>query len=64
MKRLGAVLICLLAWQAAEAAIAERVARSRTAGLDLLVYPTGIKDVVTIAGSLPAGDAFAKRARA
>lgn len=39
--------------------IAARVVRARIAGIDVIAYPTGVKDVVTIRGSLPAGDAFA-----
>jgi zinc protease len=33
--------------------------RSRVAGIDLITYQTGVKDVVVILGSLPAGDAMA-----
>lgn len=39
---------------AAAAKIASRVQRSRTAGIDLLVCPTGVKDVVMLTGRLPA----------
>src|SRR6185312_4017082 len=38
----------------AVAKIAPRIVRKRTAGIDLLVCPTGVKDVVTIKGTLPA----------
>ena len=38
--------------------IAARVVRAKVAGVDLVAYPTGVKDVVTIRASLPAGDAF------
>jgi len=41
------------------AKIAANAVRSRIAGIDVIAYPTGVKDVVTITGSLPAGDAFA-----
>jgi zinc protease len=34
--------------------IAPRITRTKTAGIDLLVCPTGVKDVVTIKGSFPA----------
>src|SRR5690606_5614358 len=44
---------------ALEPGIAERVVREQAAGIDLLVYPTAVKDVVTVVGALPAGDAFA-----
>lgn len=39
--------------------LAARVVRANIAGIDLIAYPTGVKDVVTFRGSLPAGDAFA-----
>ena len=41
------------------AQIAAHAVRSKIAGLDVIAYPTGVKDVVTIRASLPAGDAFA-----
>ncbi|HTJ77984.1 MAG TPA: pitrilysin family protein, partial [Rariglobus sp.] len=41
------------------AQIAEHAIRTRIAGLDVIAYPTGVKDVVTFCGSLPAGDSFA-----
>ena len=37
------------------AKIAPNVKRSKIAGLDVIAYPTGVKDVVTVRGSLPAG---------
>lgn len=43
----------------ATAQMASRVVRTKIAGIDVIAYPTGVKDVVTIHGSLPAGDAFA-----
>ncbi len=43
----------------AHAQIASRVQRTKVSGIDLIAYPTAVKDVVTIQGSLPAGDAFA-----
>jgi zinc protease len=39
--------------------IAPRVVRTKISGLDVIAYPTGVKDVVTFKASLPAGDAFA-----
>ncbi len=36
--------------------IAEHVTRERVAGTDVIIYPTSIKDVITIVGALPAGD--------
>jgi len=41
------------------AQIAQHIVRAKSAGVDLIAYPTAVKDVVTIVGSLPAGDAFA-----
>lgn len=41
------------------AQIAEKAVRTKIAGIDVIAYPTGVKNVVTIRGSLPAGDAFA-----
>lgn len=40
------------------AAIADKVTRATVAGIDVIAYPTSIKDVVTFRGSLPAGDSF------
>ncbi len=66
MKRLNslvggaiAALALLLApaIRAAEASIAAQVQRTQTAGIDILVYPMDVKDVVTVAGSMPLGDA-------
>ncbi|MCM2274842.1 MAG: insulinase family protein [Candidatus Didemnitutus sp.] len=41
---------------AAHAQIAAGVTRTRIAGLDVVAYKTGVKDVVYLRGSLPAGD--------
>jgi zinc protease len=43
----------------AHAAMADYGHRSQVAGIDLITYQTGVKDVVVILGSLPAGDAMA-----
>ncbi|MCF3648245.1 M16 family metallopeptidase [Synoicihabitans lomoniglobus] len=43
------------------AQIAPRVVQSSVNQINLYVLPTGVRDVVTIAGSLPAGDAAARR---
>lgn len=43
----------------AQAGIADKVVRVREGGVDVIAYRTAIKDVVTIVGSLPAGDSFA-----
>jgi len=39
--------------------IAKHVVRSNIAGIAVILYPTSLKDVVTVVGSLPAGDALA-----
>jgi zinc protease len=49
----------LAAAPAALAAMVDNAHRSRAAGIDLITYQTGVKDVVVILGSLPAGDAMA-----
>jgi zinc protease len=61
MKRFPFLLLTLVLFfqSVARAQIAPNVLRSRIAGVDVLIYPTGVKDVVTIHGSLPAGDALA-----
>jgi zinc protease len=38
--------------------IAPNAKRSKVAGIDLIAYPTGVKDVVTVRASLPAGRAL------
>ena len=43
----------------AGAKIAPNAVRTKIAGIDVIAYPTGAKDIVTIRGSIPAGDAFA-----
>lgn len=59
MKRISLSLLLLPALAAAaHAQIAQNVARQRIAGIDVLAYKTGVKDVVTLQGALPAGDAF------
>ncbi len=59
MKRLFLLSAFVLFTSAAFADIAPNVLRRKIAGLDLLVYKTGVQDVVTLKGSFPAGDAFA-----
>ena len=34
--------------------------RTRVAGVDVIVYPMGVKNVVTVHGSLPAGNVYAR----
>jgi zinc protease len=40
------------------AQIAAKVIRARIAGIDVIAYPTGVEEIVTLRGSLPAGDAY------
>lgn len=56
---LVAVSIVLMTPALASAGMAEHVNRKKIDGIDVIGYPTAIKDVVTFMGSLPAGDAFA-----
>ncbi len=44
----------------AHAGIAAQATRLSIGGVDVIAFRTGVKDVVTIYGSLPAGDAFAE----
>jgi len=57
-------VLTLLLSAGAEAGIAGKVSRTKTESIDLIVYRTNLKDVVTIIGSIPAGDAFASGASA
>ena len=60
MKSISFFLLALsLFLPAGRAQIAPQVQRAQIAGLDVLIYKTGVNDVVTIEGSLPAGDIFA-----
>lgn len=56
LLRTAAVAVLLTA-SAMSAAVAPNVIRSKIAGIDVLIYKTGVKDVVTLRGTLPAGDA-------
>ncbi len=40
-------------------AVSDQAVRATVAGIDLVAYSTGVEDVVTFRGSLPAGDSFA-----
>ncbi|HZF17230.1 MAG TPA: pitrilysin family protein [Steroidobacteraceae bacterium] len=51
--------LLVLASASAFAGMAEKAVRKSIGGADVIAYPTGIKDVVTITGALPAGDSFA-----
>jgi zinc protease len=63
MKRflllLSLVLGCSLLASRLSAGVADGVTRTTVAGVDVIAYPTAVKDVVTFRGSLPAGDSFA-----
>ncbi len=60
MKRFAHLLaLGSLLLASVHAQIAPRVVRTKIAGLDVIIYQTGVQDVVTIKGSLPAGDALA-----
>jgi zinc protease len=54
-----ALTACLAAASNGWANMAENSRRSQTAGIDLITYQTGVKQVVIIVGALPAGDAMA-----
>ncbi|MBS0659405.1 MAG: insulinase family protein [Verrucomicrobia bacterium] len=41
-----------------DSAIAPRIVRAKSAGIDVLAYPTGVKDVVTLRAALPGGSAL------
>jgi zinc protease len=56
----GSLTVMTVARPNAHAAeFGKHVARTKIAGIDVIAYRTDIKDVVTILGSLPAGDAMA-----
>lgn len=59
MNALRLCLFLLVPTLAGAATVAEQAARASVAGIDLVAYPTGVKNVVTLRGSLPAGDRFA-----
>ena len=50
----------LFASISASANMAEQANRAQAAGIDVVTYPTAVKDVVVIVGVLPAGDAMAE----
>lgn len=59
MTRIHVLIGMLFAAMSASADMAEHAQRTQAAGIDLITYVTGVKDVVIIDGALPAGDAFA-----
>ena len=58
MLTAGALAAAALAG-GAHAGMADRGHRARTADIDLITYPTHVRDVVVVLGALPAGDAMA-----
>ena len=59
LKSLFLITSALLAAAAASAGIADKAVRGKASGVDLITYPMGVEDVVTIVGMLPAGDIYA-----
>jgi zinc protease len=51
--------LCAAAAAHAQTTIADKVVRAKIAGIDVIAYETGVEEVVTFRGSLPAGDSFA-----
>jgi zinc protease len=50
--------LLLVANVGAIANMADQGSRAKIAGIDVVTYPTGVKDVVVIIGAIPAGDAM------
>ena len=50
--------LTLAAASVASAAMSDQGHRAEVAGIDVVTYQTGVQDVVTILGSIPAGDAM------
>ncbi len=61
MRALLLALLNTLVATALPAQIADEVVRERIAGVDVIAYETGVHDVITFRGSLPAGDSFAPK---
>ncbi len=61
MKPLSIFLLIAALVSNVSGAIADKVVRAKVAGIDVIAYPTDIKDVVTFRGSFPAGDSFAPK---
>ncbi len=58
-RQLFLALLFSLGTAGARAQLADKVVRERIAGIDVIACRTGVKDVITFSGSLPAGDVFA-----
>jgi len=52
----GSLLAMTLAVSAGASSMAAHAIRANAAGIDVIAYPTGVKEVVTLRASLPAGD--------
>jgi len=51
--------LCAITAAHAQTQLADKVVRAKIAGIDVIAYETGVEEVVTFRGSLPAGDSFA-----
>ncbi|MGL6162169.1 M16 family metallopeptidase [Microbulbifer sp.] len=64
MKRFNSILwmVLILVAPGAWAGMAERIVEMEVNGIEVYAYPMQVKNVVTVMGSLPAGDLLAERA--
>src|SRR4029077_9684682 len=60
-RHLLLAILCSLGAVDARAQLVDKVVRERIAGIDVIACRTGVKDVITFSGSLPAGDVFAPK---
>lgn len=58
MKRISTLfsVLCLLSAVVAHAGVADNATRTKVNGIDVVALKTGVKDVVTIKGTIPVGD--------
>jgi zinc protease len=59
-RKMLVTLLVIAVWTTAAGAqgvVAEHAIRARAAGIDLIIYPMNVKDVVTVLGLMPLGDA-------
>ena len=59
-RSLAGFLLLAGSLSTASAAIADHIVRKNVAGVDVIVYPMDVKNVITVRGSLPAGDIYAQ----
>ena len=59
-RSLAGFLLLAGSFSTASAAIADHIVRKSVAGVDVIVYPMDVKNVITVRGSLPAGDIYAQ----